>query len=47
METPVPMLDASLRIDYSVSTSGRGLHEGGGFFCLDNDVRIFSSSAHI
>lgn len=34
----VPMLDASLRIDYQVSTSGRGLHQGAGFFCLDNEV---------
>jgi len=36
----LPMLDASLRIDYQVSTSGRGLHQGDGFFCLDNEVHI-------
>ena len=40
METPVPMLDASLRIDYRVSSSGRELHQGAGFFCLDSEVRI-------
>jgi hypothetical protein len=37
-DAEMPMLDASLRIDYQVSTSGRGLHQGGAFFCLDNEA---------
>ena len=33
-----PMLDATVRLDYAVSTSGRGVHFEGDYCIIDNEV---------
>ncbi len=34
-----PMLDATVRLDYEVSASGRGVHFDGDFCIIDNEVK--------
>lgn len=41
-----PMLDAEARLEYAVSTSGRGVHFMGDFCVVDDQVRKPSKSLH-